>query len=56
MKLIQAEYSETSRVPWTYSMTSADAEGMGKCTRRVSRRKLKAAILESQAVKARKVW
>jgi len=47
---------ETSRVFSLYSMTSAGAEEMGKSTRWVSRRKLKAAILESLAVKARKVW
>jgi len=29
---------------------------MGQCPHRISRRKLKAAILESQAAKARKVW
>ena len=29
---------------------------MGQCPCRISRRKLKAAILESQAIKAPKVW
>ena len=55
-KLIQAEYRRRQGCFLHYSMTSADEEEMGKSTRWVSRLKLKAAKLESLAVKARKVW
>jgi hypothetical protein len=44
------------RVSILSSMASADVEVMGISTRRISRRKLKAAILDSRAAKARKVW
>ena len=47
---------EMPRVSILYSMASADVEVMGIRTRRISRRKLKAAILDSRAAKARKVW
>ena len=51
-KLIQADISEMPRVSFLYSMASADAEEL-RSTHRVSRRKLKAAILDSTAVKVR---
>ena len=53
-KLIQADISEMPRVSFLYSMASADAEEL-RSTHRVSRRRLKVAILDSTAVKVRKV-
>ena len=55
MKLIRAELLELPRVSAVYSMASADTEELRR-TCRGSRRKLMVAILESTAVKVRKVW
>jgi len=55
MKLIRAGLSELPRVSPFYLMASADTEELRR-TYRGSRRKLKAAILESTAAKVRKVW